>query len=231
MSLPKSRLRALMGSVTPQLIEEEARLERINTHAGERLLRIVGHAWRVRGLFEKRDDAVVLVNRHHAEAGGLGARHLNAADRHIGSRVNMLLEHQLVIHFIDMVARQDDHILGVVAPDDVDVLIHRIRGSGIPHAFVEALARGKNVEALVALGPEEIPTPLQMPDQAVSLVLGRHRDLANSRIQRIRNGKIDDARIAAEKHGGLGALFGELMEPGPAPPGQDIGHRRPGDRS
>ena len=221
-----------MGSVTPQLIEEEARLERINTHAGERLLRIVGHAWRVRGLFEKRDDAVVLVNRHHAEAGGLGARHLDAADRHIGSRVNMLLEHQLVIHFIDMVARQDDHILGVVAPDDVDVLIHRIRGSGIPHAFVESAGSREECRSSRCARAGGNSSPAANAGSGCEPCTGsppRSGGFRNSAHSKGQNRRCANCRRNTRR--AWRAFRSAPWSRVPRPPAKHIGHRRPGDRS
>src|ERR1019366_9303099 len=57
-----------------------------------------------------------------------------------------------------------------------------------------------------------------MSDQAVSLVLGRNRDPADSRVHRIGKGKIDDARFPAEIDRRLGAPVGQLQKPASAPP-------------
>ena len=50
------------------------------------------------------------VDMHHAEAGRLHARHFEAADGHVGARVDVLLQHQLVVHLVDVVAGEDDHV-------------------------------------------------------------------------------------------------------------------------
>ncbi len=47
---------------------------------------------------------------HHTEAGCIHARHFQTADGNIRARIHMLLEHVFVIHLVDMVAGQDDHI-------------------------------------------------------------------------------------------------------------------------
>ena len=117
---------------------------------------------------------------HHAEARGLHARHLEAADGHVGAGIDVLLQHQAVVHLVDMVAGQDDHVFGPVGLDDVDVLVDRVGGALVPLGLGDALARRQDVEALVALRAEEVPAALQVADQAVRLVLGGDADAADA---------------------------------------------------
>ena len=107
---------------------------------------------------------------------------------------HVLLQHQLVVHLVDVVAGEQHDVTRIVALDDVDVLIHRVRRAEVPLVLGNALARRQDVEAFVALGAEEVPAALQVPDQAVRLVLGRHRDAADAGIQRVGQREIDDAR-------------------------------------
>ena len=153
-------------------------------------------------------------------------RNLEAADGHVGVLLHVLHEHGLVVHLVDVIARQDDDVFRRVALDDVDVLIDRVRGPGIPRPVRDALARGQDVEALVAFVAEEIPAALQMPDQAVRLVLGGDADAANAGIERIGEGKIDDARLAAEMDRGFGPPVREFEQTGTPAAGEHIGHRR-----
>ena len=74
------------------------------------------HGRRVLGLLEKRDDAVGLVDMHDAEAGRLQPRHLDAADRDVGAVLDVLLQHQLVVHLVDVVAGQDDDVFAGRSP-------------------------------------------------------------------------------------------------------------------
>ena len=120
---------------------------------------------------------------------------------------------------------------GIVALDDVDVLVHRVGRALVPLRLGHALAGRQDVEALVAFGAEEVPAALQMADQAVRLVLRRDADAADAGIERVRQREIDDARLAAEIHRGLGAAVGQLHQPAAAPAGQHIGHRMAGQRS
>ena len=100
--------------IAPQLLEQEPGVEHIDAHAGERHVRLVGHARRIGGLFQERDDAVRLVDRHDAEAGRLHARHFETADGHVGARVDVLPQHDLVVHLVDVIAGQDDDVFGIV---------------------------------------------------------------------------------------------------------------------
>ena len=59
------------------------------------------------GFSTKSTTRSLLVDMHHAEAGRLHARHLEAADGHVGARVDMLPQHDLVVHLVDVVAGQD----------------------------------------------------------------------------------------------------------------------------
>ena len=54
----------------------------------------------------------------------------------------MLLQHGLVVHLIDVIAGEDDDITRIVTFDDVDVLIHGVRGAEIPFVLGDALAAG-----------------------------------------------------------------------------------------
>ena len=73
-------------------------------------------------------------------------------------------------------------LLGMVVADDVDVLEHRVGGPGVPLVLGDALARGQDVEALVADGLQEVPPALQMPDQAVRLVLRRNGQIGRAHV-------------------------------------------------
>ena len=177
-----------------------------------------GNARRVLRLFDEIDDPVAPVDMHDAEAGRLHARHFEAADGDVGAGVDVLAQHDLVVHLVDVVAGQDDDVARAVVLDDVHVLEHRVGGARVPLRLRDALAGRQHVEALVALGAEEVPAALQMADQAVRLVLRRDRDAADAGVERVGQREIDDARLAAEIDGRLGAPVGQFHQPAAAPP-------------
>ncbi len=181
------------------------------------------------GLLDERHDAVGRVDVHDAETRRFGRGHLEAGDGDIRARVDVLHEHALVVHLVDVVAGENDDVLGRVVVDDVDVLEHGIGGAGVPLVLGHALAGGQDVEALVAHRLQEVPAALQVADQAVRLVLGGHRDAPDAGIERVGEREVDDARLAAEVDGRLRAPLGELHEARAAATGQHVRHRGPGE--
>ena len=167
---------------------------------------------------------------HDAEAAGFLHRHLHATDSDVRAAVDMLLEHQFIIHLVHMVARQDDHIFRRIAFDDVDILEDRVGRAFIPLAFRHALAGGQDVEAFIAFRAKEVPAALEMPDQRMRLVLGRNADAPDAAVERIGQGEIDDPGLAAEMHCGLCAPVGQFGKATAPAPGQYIGHGVTGDR-
>ena len=87
-------------------------MEDIDAEARQRDVGVAGHRGRIGGLLDEIDDPVVLVDMHHAERDRLHPRHLHAGDGDVGAAVAMLLEHDLIIHLVDVIARQDHHKFG-----------------------------------------------------------------------------------------------------------------------
>ena len=98
----------------------------------------------------------------------------------VGIGVDVLAKHQLVVHLVDVVASEDDHVFGPVGLDDVDVLVDGIGSALIPLRFRNALAGGQDVEAFVSFGAQEVPATLQVADQRMRLVLGGDTEAANA---------------------------------------------------
>ena len=142
----------------------------------------------------------------------------------------MLPQHDLVIHLVHVIAGKDDDVFGVDARDDVDVLIHRIGRALVPHGLGDALAGREDVEAFIPLCAEVVPAPLEMADEAMGLVLGCHSDAPDAGVQGIREGEIDDPRVAAEIDGGLGTDVGQLHQATAAPASENVGHGMAGER-
>ena len=161
----------------------------------------------------------------HVEAFGHLDRGFQAAHRHVGLRPDVLLEYFLIIHLVNVIAGEQRDVLRRVALDDVDVLIDRVGRAAIPHGLGDALRGRQNIEALVSPRMEKVPAVLQMPDQAVSIVLRGDGDPPDVGIERVRQGEIDDAGLSVEIDGAFSALVGQLHQAAAAPARQHIGHR------
>ena len=76
----------------------------------------------------------------------------------------------------------------------------------------DLLLRRQDVDELLETSVEKAPAALQVPDQALRLVLRGDADLPDAGIDAIGQREIDDAELAAERHGRFRAPVGELHE-------------------
>src|ERR1700722_7880308 len=94
-----------IGRIAAQLIEEKFGIKNINTHAREGLVRLARH-WRGVGWFlEEGLYDVVFVDVDNSEGGGFRTWHFEATDGDIRARLNMLLQHDLVVHLVNLIPR------------------------------------------------------------------------------------------------------------------------------
>ena len=142
----------------------------------------------------------------------LGDGHLHTADRDV--RAAFLVErHQgAVVHLVNVIPGQDQHRLRPMLLNDVEVLVDRIRCAAIPD-LAKLLLRRNDVDELPELAVQVAPAALHMLNQGVRLILSQDEDLANARVDAIRQGEVDDAVLAAERRGGLGSMVRHLHEP------------------
>jgi hypothetical protein len=123
----------------------------------------------------------------------------------------VLGEQPAVVHLVDVVAGEEQHVAAAVGAQDVEVLVHRIGGAAVP-ALGDLLLRRKDVDRLADTPVEEAPAALEVLDQALRLVLRRHADAPHPGIDAIREREVDDAELAGEGHRGLRAPVGERLQ-------------------
>ena len=83
----------------------------------------------------------------------------------------MPLQHQAVIHLVDVVAGEDQHVLGLLRPDRVNVLIHRVGGALVP-LIAYPLHRRQHFDELSHLAAHDVPAFADVAVQRKRLVLG-----------------------------------------------------------
>ena len=112
-----------------------------------------------------------------------------------------------------MVARQDEHVLGVVAFNEVDVLVNGVGSALVPVGTSGRLIRRQHMYAAV----QAVQVPwLSVADVLVEqqrLVLRQDTDCVDAGIDAVGEREINDAVLAAERNGGLCQLFGEGVQP------------------
>ena len=88
------------------------------------------------GLFLKLADLVVVVHVHDAEPAGFIHGHLQHGDGNVCPSLLVVLQHFGIIHLINVVAGEDEDVLGVIQVDEPDVLIDGVGRPLIPGARV-----------------------------------------------------------------------------------------------
>ena len=136
----------------------------------------------------------------------------------------MVGEHPRVVHLVDVITGQHDHVVGLIRADDVEALEHGVRRAAVPGVVVDPLLRRDQVDELVHLRLQEVPAALQMPQQAVRLVLSEHADPPHPRVHAVGEHEIDDPELAAEMDGRLGAVVSQLLQATAASPREHQGH-------
>jgi hypothetical protein len=175
------------------------------------------------------DDAAFAVDRHHSEAGRFVQRHLDAAHRNLRAFLDVMREHAAVVHFVDVVAGQDQHMRRLMRANDVEVLVDRIRGAHVPAVLVDTLLRRQQFDELTELATEKAPGLLQMLDQRMAFVLGQHADPADTRVDAVGQREIDDAELAGDRHTRLGTPLRHRPEARATATGHDQRERALGE--
>ena len=101
---------------------------------------------------------------------------------------DVLVDHARVVHLVDVVAGEHQHDARIVAAQDVEVLVHRVRGALVPVGR-DALLRGQQLDEFVEAAVEERPAALHVVDQAVRFVLRRDADAADARVHAVRQAR------------------------------------------
>ena len=165
-------------------------------------------------------DAVPLGGGQHAEVARLLRRHLDHAHGDVGALLDVVGDHRTVVHLVDVVAGEHQHVLGAVGEDQLDVLVHGIGGAAIPRR-ADLLLRRHHLDELAELAAQIAPAVLHVLDQRLRLVLRENRDLADAGVHAVRQHEVDDAELAAEGRRRLAAMRGEIAQPLAAAAGHD----------
>ena len=134
----------------------------------------------------------------------------DCGDGDVGAGFDVLLEHRLVIHFVDVVAGENEDVIRLLAADRIDVLVDGVRGALIP-VLRNAHLRRQDFDE-VAEPHQHGPAAANVPIEAERFVLREDEDAAQIAVQAVRERDVDDPIDAAKRHGGFGAVASERPE-------------------
>jgi hypothetical protein len=178
-----------------------------------------GQAARGRLLVEVNDAARV-VHLEDAEGGGLILGHRNHGDGRVGAALPVRLHHLPVVHVVELVAREDQHVA-------------RARAPHVPQALADGVGRAlEPVAALFGLLGCEHADEARREDvelvrradvlvQALRVELRQHEDVPEVRVQAVRDRDVDQPILSADGNGRLRTLQSERKEARAAPATED----------
>ena len=115
----------------------------------------------------------------------------------------MLLEHPRIVHRVDVIAREDEHIVGIRHINEVKVLIDGICRAAIPVCSLLTRIRRQDKKPSVALIEIPCAARAEVLVQLKRTVLRQHADALNAGIHAVAQRKINDAVLPTERNGGL----------------------------
>ena len=174
------------------------------------------------GLFQKAGHAAGVVQPHDAQALAAVAIDRHGGDRHVGLRLAVAGHHFGKIHAVELIAREDQHVVDFGLLQVAQVLPDGVGGSLIPVGVFQRLLGGQDFDESFAELIEGVGAA-NVAMQAGRIELGQHVDPVHAAVDAVRQRNIDQAVFAGERHGWLGANLGERIEPRAATAAQDQG--------
>ena len=199
------------GIAAFQRVQQHLRIEQVIAHRGIGMAGPIRHGRRVGRLFLEGADAAVGIGVDDAEAGGLLQRHRQRRDGGAGAFFQMEIDHLLDVHAVDVIGAEHQHQIRAVLPDQVDVLVHRIRRALEPFLPAPHLRRHHGDEMFLQQRRQH-PGLAHVFDQRLRLVLHQQIDGVDAGIDQVGEHEIDDAIARAERHGRLGTLRRQRMQ-------------------
>ena len=102
--------RTRVAGVAYQLFVKELGIEHVNSHAGQGLARLPRYRLRLRRLFGEAGHAAIPIDAHDTEGARVLQRHFHAPHRHIGPAGHVKCDHAAIVHLVDVVAREHEHV-------------------------------------------------------------------------------------------------------------------------
>ena len=73
----------------------------------------------------------------------------------------MLLQHQAVVHLVDVIAGEDENVLRLLGADGIDVLVDGVGGAHVP-VLADALHGRQDFDELAQFAADDVPQPSRM---------------------------------------------------------------------
>ena len=144
--------------------------------------------------------------------GGLAVVDGQGGDRHVGLVLLVRLEHFAEIHAIELVAREDQHVVDARLLDVPQVLPHGVGGALVPVGVVLRLLGGEDFDEAAVEGVEDIRAA-DMLVQAGGIELRQHVDAVQAAVDAVGDGDVDEPILSGHGNGRFGTDLGQRVKP------------------
>ena len=203
--LAKVSVTVWLVGITAQVLKQEFGSKHINAHRGQTLRWIGRHRLWLSRLLAELDDSVIVVNCHDSEFTPLMQRDRQAGDAAVCFLLNVVGNEFRIVHSVNMIATQDQHVPWRNLLDRVNILVKSVSCPQVP-VFVNTLLRRTNGYEFAQFGRDEVPPTLNMPFKTRSLVLSDHENLSQTTVNAIRQREVDNAKSTAKWYRWLAAI-------------------------
>ena len=182
-------------------------------------------------LLDEAERPAVGVHADQAEPFDLLAADGQHGDGDVGLGGAVALGELAVVHAVELVAGEDEHLVVVALGDVAEVLADGVGGALVPVGGLVGLLGGEDLDE-AAVEHVELVGVADVLVQADGQELREDVDAVEVAVDAVGDRDVDQAVLAGDGHGGLGAVFGERVEAGAAAAAEDqaedVAHGRGG---
>ena len=133
-------------------------------------------------------------------------------DGDVGAPIDVRVDHLVVVHPVEMIAGENQVVVGVVAREVPRRLPHGVGGALIPVRIVRRLLGGQDLDE--ALAEQVHPVGLgDVPVERRRVELRQHEDAADVRVQAVADRDVDQPVLAGDRHGRLRSELRQRKQP------------------
>ncbi|MNE53224.1 hypothetical protein D3C80_1479360 [compost metagenome] len=133
---------ACLLAVLQQMLAQNVPFENIYTHGSQCALRLGG-------LFIKFINFQVFIRIKDTKAACFLQRNINDRDGAVGVSCFVVLQHSVVVHFVNMIPGQDKHMLRIKLVYKFEIAVNRISRSPVPVASVLPFMRRQHEHSAI----------------------------------------------------------------------------------
>ena len=128
-----------------------------------------------------------------------------------------MLSHEMgVVHPVELVAGEDQHLVDVPLLEQPFVFTNRIGSALKPAGALWCLLRSQHLNKALVKTRGEVEGLGDMAIERCAVELRQHIDLVDAAVDAVANRDINQAVFARQRHGRLGPHFGERVQPRPS---------------